>query len=60
MLYADRVCRLYAWSTAFLNKLNYVRNEQELKTLRKIGAAANKTERRHWAAVNADVLGTVR
>ena len=31
--------RLYAWSTAFLNKLNYVRNEQELKTLRKIGAA---------------------
>ena len=30
---------MYAWSTAFLNKLNYVRNEQELKTLRKIGAA---------------------
>jgi ATP-binding cassette subfamily C (CFTR/MRP) protein 1 len=33
------MCRLYAWSTAFLNKLNYVRNEQELTTLRKIGAA---------------------
>ena len=33
------MCRLYAWNTAFLNKLNYVRNEQELKTLRKIGAA---------------------
>ncbi len=31
--------KLYAWSTAFMNKLNYVRNEQELKTLRKIGAS---------------------
>lgn len=31
--------KLYAWSTAFINKLNYVRNEQELKTLRKIGAS---------------------
>lgn len=31
--------KLYAWSTAFFNKLNYVRNEQELKNLRKIGAA---------------------
>ncbi len=33
------IFRLYAWSTAFLNKLNFIRNEQELKTLRKIGAA---------------------
>ncbi len=31
--------KLFAWSTAFINKLNYVRNEQELKTLRKIGAS---------------------
>jgi len=30
--------KLYAWTTAFINKLNYVRNDQELKTLRKIGA----------------------
>ncbi|KAL8676645.1 MAG: hypothetical protein Q9186_006856 [Xanthomendoza sp. 1 TL-2023] len=31
--------KLYAWSTAFMNKLNHIRNDQELKTLRKIGAA---------------------
>ena len=31
--------KLYAWSTAFINKLNYVRNDLELNTLRKIGAA---------------------
>lgn len=31
--------KLYAWGQAFMNKLNYVRNDQELKTLRKIGAA---------------------
>ena len=31
--------KLFAWSTAFMNKLNFVRNEQELKTLRKIGAS---------------------
>ena len=31
--------KLYAWSQAFMNKLNFVRNEQELKTLRKIGAS---------------------
>ncbi|KUI60128.1 Metal resistance protein YCF1 [Cytospora mali] len=31
--------KLYSWGAAFMNKLNYVRNEQELKTLRKIGAA---------------------
>lgn len=31
--------KLFAWSTAFINKLNFVRNEQELKTLRKIGAS---------------------
>jgi ATP-binding cassette subfamily C (CFTR/MRP) protein 1 len=30
--------KLYAWGQAFMNKLNYVRNEQELKNLRKIGA----------------------
>ncbi|MCJ1258553.1 hypothetical protein MMC24_006386 [Lignoscripta atroalba] len=32
--------KLYAWSNAFMKKLNYVRNDQELKTLRKIGAAS--------------------
>ena len=31
--------KLYAWSQAFMRKLNYVRNDLELKTLRKIGAA---------------------
>ena len=31
--------KLYAWSQAFMNKLNFIRNEQELKTLRKIGAS---------------------
>lgn len=31
--------KVYAWTTAFMNRLNYVRNEQELKTLRKIGAS---------------------
>jgi ATP-binding cassette subfamily C (CFTR/MRP) protein 1 len=30
--------KLYAWSAAFMNKLNYVRNDLELKNLRKIGA----------------------
>lgn len=31
--------KLFAWGQAFMNKLNYVRNDQELRTLRKIGAA---------------------
>lgn len=31
--------KLYAWSQAFMKKLSYVRNDQELRTLRKIGAA---------------------
>jgi ATP-binding cassette subfamily C (CFTR/MRP) protein 1 len=31
--------KLYAWGSAFMHKLNYVRNDLELKTLRKIGAA---------------------
>ena len=31
--------KLYAWGSAFMQKLNYVRNDMELKTLRKIGAA---------------------
>lgn len=30
--------KLYAWTTAFINKLNYIRNDMELTTLRKIGA----------------------
>lgn len=30
--------KLYAWTTAFINRLNYIRNDLELKTLRKIGA----------------------
>ncbi|ETS76383.1 hypothetical protein PFICI_11770 [Pestalotiopsis fici W106-1] len=30
--------KLYAWSTAFMNKLNHVRNDRELHNLRKIGA----------------------
>ena len=32
--------KLYAWTTAYMAKLNYVRNQQELKTLQKIGAAS--------------------
>ncbi|KAK0621526.1 P-loop containing nucleoside triphosphate hydrolase protein [Bombardia bombarda] len=38
--------KLYAWGAAFMNKLNYIRNDQELKNLRRIGAgqaAANFT-----------------
>lgn len=31
--------KLYAWATAFMKKLNHVRNDLELNTLRKIGAA---------------------
>lgn len=31
--------KLYAWSSAFMSKLNHVRNDQELNTLRKIGAS---------------------
>ena len=31
--------KLYAWTTAFMNKLNVIRNDQELHTLRKIGAS---------------------
>ncbi|KAI9805220.1 MAG: hypothetical protein M1825_001056 [Sarcosagium campestre] len=30
--------KLYAWTAAFINKLNVIRNDQELMTLRKIGA----------------------
>jgi ATP-binding cassette subfamily C (CFTR/MRP) protein 1 len=30
--------KLYAWTTAFIARLNHIRNDQELKTLRKIGA----------------------
>ncbi|EHK47570.1 uncharacterized protein TrAtP1_012305 [Trichoderma atroviride] len=30
--------KLYAWGSAFMAKLNFVRNEQELKNLRRIGA----------------------
>jgi ATP-binding cassette subfamily C (CFTR/MRP) protein 1 len=30
--------KLYAWTTAFMARLNHIRNDQELKTLRKIGA----------------------
>jgi ABC-type bacteriocin/lantibiotic exporter with double-glycine peptidase domain len=33
-----KAIKLYAWGAAFMNKLNYVRNQQELKNLRKIGA----------------------
>ena len=38
--------KLYAWGQAFMNKLNYIRNDLELTTLRKIGlvqATANFT-----------------
>ena len=31
--------KLYAWTTAFISKLNFIRNDQELHTLRKIGAS---------------------
>ncbi|KAK5166126.1 ATP-binding cassette glutathione S-conjugate transporter ycf1 [Saxophila tyrrhenica] len=30
--------KLYAWGQAFMSKLNFIRNDQELHTLRKIGA----------------------
>ncbi|KKY22663.1 putative abc metal ion transporter [Phaeomoniella chlamydospora] len=31
--------KLYAWTTAFMNNLSHIRNDLELNTLRKIGAA---------------------
>ena len=31
--------KLYAWTTAFINKLTHIRNDLELRTLRKIGAS---------------------
>ena len=31
--------KLYAWGQAFMKKLNFIRNDRELNTLRKIGAA---------------------
>lgn len=31
--------KLFAWGQAFMSKLRYIRNDQELHTLRKIGAA---------------------
>ncbi|KAL1866600.1 hypothetical protein VTK73DRAFT_4630 [Phialemonium thermophilum] len=31
--------KLYSWGAAFMNKLNYIRNDLELKNLRRIGAA---------------------
>ncbi|KAI9887687.1 MAG: hypothetical protein M1823_000551 [Watsoniomyces obsoletus] len=30
--------KLYAWTSAFIKKLNHIRNDQELATLRRIGA----------------------
>ena len=30
--------KLYAWGAAFMNKLNFIRNDMELKNLRRIGA----------------------
>lgn len=33
-----KAIKLYAWGSAFMNKLSYIRNDQELVTLRKIGA----------------------
>ncbi|OJD26430.1 hypothetical protein ACJ73_02192 [Blastomyces percursus] len=33
-----KTIKLYAWNNAFMNKLNHVRNDLELNTLRKIGA----------------------
>lgn len=35
-----KAIKLYAWGTAFINRLNYIRNDLELQTLRKIGAAS--------------------
>lgn len=34
-----KTIKLFAWSQAFMNKLNFVRNDQELKTLRLIGSS---------------------
>lgn len=32
--------KLYAWTTAFMNRLNEIRNDRELSTLRKIGGVS--------------------
>ncbi|KAI8870282.1 hypothetical protein GQ42DRAFT_162835 [Ramicandelaber brevisporus] len=34
VLGAARIIKLYAWEQAFIDKINYIRNEQELRTLR--------------------------
>lgn len=31
--------KLYAWTSAFMKRLSAIRNDEELKTLRKIGAS---------------------
>ncbi|KAI8983684.1 multi drug resistance-associated protein MRP [Pilobolus umbonatus] len=35
-----RVIKLYAWETPFLEKINYIRNDLELATLKKIGVVS--------------------
>ncbi|KAK4697308.1 hypothetical protein P7C71_g748, partial [Lecanoromycetidae sp. Uapishka_2] len=50
--------KLFAWSTAFMNKLNFVRNEQELKTLQELQPDAVQT--REPAASTGDESVRVR
>lgn len=33
--------KLYSWGAAFMKKLNHIRNDRELQTLKKIGAATS-------------------
>jgi ABC-type multidrug transport system fused ATPase/permease subunit len=44
-----RSIKLFAWGSAFMNKLNHIRNDLELVTLRKI-AAAQAFSRLMWSA----------
>lgn len=44
-----RVIKLYAWESAFLKKISYVRNECELETLKKIGLL-NAAQSFTWAS----------
>jgi len=52
--------KLYAWSAAFINKLNHVRNDLELNNLRKIatlGAASNFSLSTAYVLVSAATFG---
>jgi ATP-binding cassette, subfamily C (CFTR/MRP), member 1 len=48
--------KLYAWGTAFMNKLNHVRNDLELNTLRKIGATQSFANFTWYASLTSSLM----